>query len=224
MGSVLLYINYISAGLEKSLLTWKSVKCVASCGSVAKNTVIFEYVKIPYQATFFVDTVYGAKAENCWLNQGWLYKPDFSFIWPHWSRTSSLPPERANSKLIPQLYFSQKFSLNKKHIMESTNPRWKFWKLPPKKYQKAWVVTGKCLTPTQLLICSSFSRENGHPLLICSSLSTSQLGCNYTNPPSQTISHYGINKSKVFFGSYPPTKSEKAWVVSWLVRYPIVGW
>ena len=34
--------------------------------------------------------------------------------------------------------------------------------------------TGKCLTPTQLLICSSFSRENGHLLLICSSLSTSQ--------------------------------------------------
>ena len=34
--------------------------------------------------------------------------------------------------------------------------------------------TGKCLTPTQLLICSSFSRENGYLLLICSSLSTSQ--------------------------------------------------
>ena len=34
--------------------------------------------------------------------------------------------------------------------------------------------TGKCLTPTQLLICSSFSRENGHLLLICSSLSTSE--------------------------------------------------
>ena len=36
-------------------------------------------------------------------------------------------------------------------------------------------ITGKCLTPTQLLICSSFSRENGHPLLICSSLSTAQI-------------------------------------------------
>ena len=35
--------------------------------------------------------------------------------------------------------------------------------------------TGKCLTPTQLLICSSFSRENGHLLLVCSSLSTSQV-------------------------------------------------
>ena len=36
-------------------------------------------------------------------------------------------------------------------------------------------LTGKCLTPTQLLICSSFSRKNGHLLLVCSSLSTSQL-------------------------------------------------
>ena len=36
-------------------------------------------------------------------------------------------------------------------------------------------LTGKCLTPTLLLICSSFSRKIGHLLLICSSLSTSQL-------------------------------------------------
>ena len=35
--------------------------------------------------------------------------------------------------------------------------------------------TGWCSTPTQLLICSSFNRENGHPLLICSSLSTAQI-------------------------------------------------
>ena len=33
---------------------------------------------------------------------------------------------------------------------------------------------GWCSTPTLLLICSSFSRENGHSLLICSSLSTAQ--------------------------------------------------
>ena len=33
---------------------------------------------------------------------------------------------------------------------------------------------GWCSTPPQLLICSSFNRENGHPLLICSSLSTAQ--------------------------------------------------
>ena len=35
--------------------------------------------------------------------------------------------------------------------------------------------SGWCSTPTLLLICSSFSRENGHPLLICSSLSTAQI-------------------------------------------------
>ncbi len=39
----------------------------------------------------------------------------------------------------------------------------------------AAILTGWCLTPTLLLICSSFSRENGYPLLICSSLSTAQL-------------------------------------------------
>ena len=36
-------------------------------------------------------------------------------------------------------------------------------------------LTGWCSTLTLLLICSSFSRENGHPLLIYSSLSTSQI-------------------------------------------------
>ena len=34
--------------------------------------------------------------------------------------------------------------------------------------------TGWCSTPTWLLICSSFSREDGHPLFICSSLSIAQ--------------------------------------------------
>ena len=45
-------------------------------------------------------------------------------------------------------------------------------RIPNKKnfYLAAW-----CLTPNQLLMCLSFSRENGHPLFICSSLSTSQL-------------------------------------------------
>ncbi len=37
---------------------------------------------------------------------------------------------------------------------------------------------GWCSTPTLLLICSSFSRENGHSLLICSSRSTAQLQYN----------------------------------------------
>ena len=34
--------------------------------------------------------------------------------------------------------------------------------------------SGWCSTLTLLLICSSFSRENGHLLLICSSISTAQ--------------------------------------------------
>ena len=36
------------------------------------------------------------------------------------------------------------------------------------------LAAGWCSTPTQLLICSSFSRENCHLLLICSSLSAAQ--------------------------------------------------
>ncbi len=36
-------------------------------------------------------------------------------------------------------------------------------------------IPGWCSTPNQLLVCSSFSRKNGHPLLICSSLSTNQI-------------------------------------------------
>ena len=41
-------------------------------------------------------------------------------------------------------------------------------------WKKREKYSGWCSTPNQLLICSSFSREYGHPLLICSSLSTSQ--------------------------------------------------
>ncbi len=51
--------------------------------------------------------------------------------------------------------------------------------------------SGKCLTPTQLLICSSFSRENGHLLLICSSLSTSQ---NFPECVSQNLGHSKISR------------------------------
>ncbi len=52
-------------------------------------------------------------------------------------------------------------------------------------------LTGRCSTPTQLLICSSFNRENGHPLLICSSLSTAQLRnhvCTYRTQKKQSTS------------------------------------
>ena len=51
--------------------------------------------------------------------------------------------------------------------------------LPNQQLQSAGLssdtLTGWCSTLTLLLICSSFSRESDHPLLICSSLSTAQL-------------------------------------------------
>ena len=48
------------------------------------------------------------------------------------------------------------------------------WKPETSKNDGWFQNSGWCSTPTVLLICSSFSRENGHPLLICSSLSTAQ--------------------------------------------------
>ena len=54
------------------------------------------------------------------------------------------------------------------------------------KIDQPWNKTGWCLTLTLLLICSSFSRENGYPLLICSSLSTAQK--TITNPKMDTDS------------------------------------
>ena len=48
-------------------------------------------------------------------------------------------------------------------------------------------VAGKCSTPTQLFICSSFSRENGHLLLICSPLSTIQIGNDREDWQSPTL-------------------------------------
>ena len=50
--------------------------------------------------------------------------------------------------------------------------------------------SGWCLTPNQLLICSSFNRENDHPMLICSSLSTSQSSKYPTIP---TVQHSKTN-------------------------------
>ena len=65
----------------------------------------------------------------------------------------------------------------------SGTPKWMVYKGKPYKNGCFWgentsifgstpifsCKTGWCSTPTQLLICSSFNRENGHPLLICSS-------------------------------------------------------
>ncbi len=62
---------------------------------------------------------------------------------------------------------------------------------------------GWCSTPTLLLICSSFSRENGHSLLICSSLSTAQyhiFGVSfYSFHKNFNISPAGMFESMIFF-------------------------
>ena len=54
----------------------------------------------------------------------------------------------------------------------------KSWDDPPSRGYSSPITpknsSGWCSTLTLLLICSSFSRENCHPLLICSSLSTAQ--------------------------------------------------
>ena len=53
--------------------------------------------------------------------------------------------------------------------------------------------TGWCLTPTLLLICSSFTRENGYPLLICSSRSAQHKN------PSISKSRFTKLVAEVFF-------------------------
>ena len=50
-------------------------------------------------------------------------------------------------------------------VFHSTTSSWR----KPQKYWSVW-----CSTPNRLLICSSFSRKNGHPSLICSLLCTTQ--------------------------------------------------
>ena len=49
-------------------------------------------------------------------------------------------------------------------------PIW-FWTVGETQLEVLSNETGRCSTPIQLLICSSFSRENAHHLLVCSSLS-----------------------------------------------------
>ena len=54
--------------------------------------------------------------------------------------------------------------------------------IPKKKHEHIiWLVLNPHLVAT---LCSSFSRENGHPLLICSSLSTAQ----YINKKTACVS------------------------------------
>ena len=74
----------------------------------------------------------------------------------------------------------QKCASTKKNKSSLTNKLFNFCscgfylKRNKKSWNKISWITGWCSTPNQLLICSSFSREDCHPWLICSSLSTSQ--------------------------------------------------
>ena len=56
--------------------------------------------------------------------------------------------------------------------------------------------TGWCSTPTLLLICSSFSRENGQPLLVCSSLITAQTIIQHSTK------YQKLSKNGPFFGCF----------------------
>ena len=78
---------------------------------------------------------------------------------------------------------------------------------------------GKCLTPTLLLICSSFSRENGHLLLICSSLSTSQKQKTYPKWWFYTLNKqtlYDINPGEKSF-KYDHTFASTLNLLKWVI-------
>ena len=77
-------------------------------------------------------------------------------------KSSLVFPICVSCSLLFQLFFLKYFFFTSFPNFQKIHP-------PPPKKQTGW-----CLTPTLLLICSSCSRENDHPLLICSSLSTSQ--------------------------------------------------
>ena len=80
---------------------------------------------------------------------------------------------------------------------------------PPQKNVFFWnKITGWCSTPTQLLICSSFNRENGHPLLICSSLSTAQIS-NWSFPKIWKVYLFDIHSGGLFSKI---TKSQNAFL------------
>ena len=80
--------------------------------------------------------------------------------------------------------------------------------------QDDYITAGWCSTPTLLLICSSFSRENGQPLLVCSSLSTAQTGVHvcmlsaailitgmlsHIPPPSRMVPNFQLKGFKKYF-------------------------
>ena len=89
--------------------------------------------------------------------------------WIHWDETNEI-----SRFLVPKKSRKQKESKSRSYFF-FTKHFWIFRDFSFLNYpEKNKYSTGWCSTPTLLLICSSFSRENGYPLLICSSLSTPQ--------------------------------------------------
>ncbi len=85
-------------------------------------------------------------------------------------------------------------------------------------------VSGWCSTPNQLLICSSFSTKNGHPLLTCSSLSTSQV-CISKNVPHFFLAGFFIFNPMALLMIYGIFKNHfqplLRVVQSWKLTYPL---
>ena len=95
-----------------------------------------------------------------------------------------------------------------------------------------WMLTGWCSTPTLLLICSSFSKENGYPFLICSSLSTAQLSfvkqathsCNKTSHFKPTAASTRRAASPIFFWQVHPRPLVLYNVLRCVFCYNSLGW
>ena len=73
------------------------------------------------------------------------------------------------------------------------------------------ILAGWCSTPTLLLICSSIRWENGHPVLICSSLSTAQLVTLVVSTQLKHMSQLGYKSNWIICpGGNLPQNSLKA--------------
>lgn len=70
--------------------------------------------------------------------------------------------------------------------------------------------TGRCSIPNLLRTCSSFNRENGHPLLTCSSPCTTQL-----------IFLLGLNSFRKLFKSCPNGTPPRCWGYPWAAYHTL---
>ena len=105
-------------------------------------------------------------------------------------------------------------------------PIYRTLQLPKKKTR---VFPGWCSTLILLLICSSFSRENGHPLFICSSLSMFFCFCwvfpplQSSNPPVSLIHKGRTNArqaSEAFAASLQLLRGVLGGLGVWLITLP----